>query len=437
MSRRDRNQLGKAFDNAPPPITMHEIDEALYSAFAAVDEGRMDAEPVSIFRVYPDPTQPRRTIVSACRHFWNVQPDTTVVLFDKWLKAITGERYLALEAANLPEAERQRRSYLDLEGYLEADEERVDRDDPVGPIEANFLKVVDLAASIRRDGLTNPITIAHVGVNFQLETGERRWLAYHLLHAFYDGTEGRPDERHRWGKIPARVVENASVWRMANENNVRADLNAIGKARQFALLLMDIYSQRGNEFAAYDELVKPGGSDRKFYAQVYDSKAFPMRGVTDKLLQAMGFTSRTQMSEHRALLALPDPVWQWADDLNWAQRRIREMQRDARDTEGKLDRKLLVEVARREAANDGLSVGVPILPQKPDDTNTSPTLPDNGPHLHGKRLISPENKAVLRDLMKIRSGVGEADSQTRQAILEKIDNARHWLDELENAARAE
>ena len=346
MSRRDRNQLGKAFDTTPPPLTTQELDESFYGTFATLDAGRMDAEPVSILRIYPDPAQPRRTIVSACRHLWNGQPDTVVTLFDQWLKAITSERYLALADQKLSEAERQRASYFDLEGYLEADEDRVNRDYPAGPIEANFLRVVDLAASIRRDGLTNPITVAHAGVNFQLETGERRWLAFHLLHAFYDGADGRPDERDRWSKIPARVVERASVWRMANENNVRADLNAIGKARQFALLLMDIYRQRGREFATYDEMIAPGESDRKFYAQVFDSKEFPMRGVTDKLLQAMGFNSRTQMSEHRALLLLPDQVWQWADDLNWAQRRIRDMQREARREDGKLDRKLLVEVAR-------------------------------------------------------------------------------------------
>ncbi len=436
MSRRDRNQLGKAFDTAPP-LTTQELDESFYGAFATVDAGRMDAAPVSIFRIYPDPAQPRRTIVSACRHLWDGQPDTVVTLFDQWLKAITSERYLALAAQNLPEAERQRASYFDLEGYLEADEDRVNRDYPAGPIEANFLRVVDLAASIRRDGLTNPITVAHAGVNFQLETGERRWLAFHLLHAFYDGADGRPDERDRWSKIPARVVERASVWRMANENNVRADLNAIGKARQLALLLMDIYRQRGREFASYDEVVKPGESDRRFYAQVFDSKEFPMRGVTDKLLQAMGFNSRTQMSEHRALLVLPDQVWQWADDLNWAQRRIRDMQREARTDEGKLDRKLLIEVARREAAKDGLSVGAPTLADSANHAQASPALFTDGPHLHGKRLLSRENQQDFKWLLKIRSGVGEADSQTRQQVLEKIDHARRWLDELENAARGQ
>src|SRR5690606_4735639 len=74
MSRRDRNQLNKAFGAQPAPTT-HEIDEALYGDFVTLDDGRMDAEPISIFNIQPDLSQPRRTVVSACRHFWDGQPD--------------------------------------------------------------------------------------------------------------------------------------------------------------------------------------------------------------------------------------------------------------------------------------------------------------------------------------------------------------------------
>lgn len=430
MSRRNRSQLGKAFGDTPQPLTAQEIDESLYGAFATVDEGRMDAEPVSILRIYPDPAQPRRAIVSACRHFWNGEPEDVPRLFNKWQKAITSERYLALESLN--EADRQRLSYFDLQAYLEGDDERVNRDYEPGPVEASFLRIVSLAASIRRDGLTNAITVARDGVDFQLETGERRWLAFHLLYGFYNGSDGRPDESDHWGKIPARVVERASVWRMANENNVRADLNAIGKARQFALLMMDLYRQRGYEFAAYDELVKPGGSDRKFYAQVSDGNQYSLRGVTEKLLNAMGFSSNSQMREHRALLDLPDQVWQWADDLDWAQRRIRDMLRAARDADGKVSRKALVEIARQEAAHEGLNVGTPSAQHIPGAAEVSPPLPPDGPHRHGKSLLSREDKASLRLLMSLRSGVGEADTETKQMVLDKITQTRRWLDDLEN-----
>ena len=262
---------------------------------------------------------------------------------------------------------------MDVGAYLEgtylgaesAEDEEVEISS--GPLETGFRLVLDLAATIRRDGLINPVTIAHAGVNYRLETGERRWLAYHLLYAFYDGTEGRPNEQKQWQRIPAYVVDEASVWRMAHENNVRDDLNAIGRARQFALLLMTLYGNR-HRFAAYHDVVEPGGCDRAFYSQVVDGKRFPMpRGESERLLNAMGFTSKSQLREHRSLLALPDEVWQWADDLGWAQRRIRDMQRRSND-----DEELLVKIAQREAAKDGLHVGMPTLPHIPSGPRRLP-----------------------------------------------------------------
>src|SRR6185295_9968390 len=105
---------------------------------------------------------------------------------------------------------------FDLQAYLEGEGDQTGDDYKRGPIETSFLHIVNLAASIRRDGLTNPITIAPLDMEaFRVETGERRWMAYHLLYAFFDGKDGRADERELWRKIPARNIGQASVWRMA------------------------------------------------------------------------------------------------------------------------------------------------------------------------------------------------------------------------------
>lgn len=435
MSRRDRSKLNKAFDTLPDPITKEEIDLTLYGDIAALDELRRDAMPVDIFTIYPDISQPRRVIPSEVRHLWTGDPAGIATLFEAWFAAITRERYARLK--KFPETEREARSYFDLGAYLEGtylsgsggDEDDAELPAAPGPLEAGFRLIVDLAATIRRDGLINPITVAHAGVNFRLETGERRWLAYHLLHAYFDGVDGRPDEQNLWRKIPAFTVDRASVWRMAHENNVRDDLNAIGKARQFALLLMNIYAQRGMKFTPFEEVVSPGDCDRAFYAQVADGGRFPMpRGNTEKLLNAMGFTSKSQLREHRSLLTLPDEVWQWADDLGWAQRRIRDMQRRA---EGDTIR--LVEIARREAELAGLSVGTPTLRHIPKPPDPSPALLNDGPHRRGKILISREDRSRIRELMLLRSGVGQVDQLTKQYIRDEIAVARRWLKQLEQA----
>jgi hypothetical protein len=435
MSRRDRSKLNKAFGVLPDPISKEEVDLELYGDIAALDELRRDATPIDIFTIFPDMTQPRRVIPSEVRHVWTGDPAEITTLFEAWFAAITRERYVRLGA--VPEAERQARSFFDLGAYLEGtylggasgEEDEDEVSGPVGPLESGFRQIVDLAATIRRDGLINPITVAHAGVNYRLETGERRWLAYHLLYAYFDGAEGRPDERSQWHRIPAFLVDRASVWRMAHENNVRDNLNAIGKARQFALLLMNIYEQRGISFAAYNELVEPGACDRAFYAQVADGGHFPMpRGNTERLLNAMGFTSKSQLREHRSLLTLPDPVWQWADDLGWAQYRIRKMQETA-----ERDPERLVEIARQEAEKDGLSVGIPTLTPEPDTPDTSPPPSDPGPARRGKILISREERSRIRELMLLRSGVGQVDETTKQTIREEIALARRWLKQLEQA----
>lgn len=435
MSRRDRSKLNKAFGVLPDPVTKEEIDLNLYGDIAALDEQRRDATPIDIFTIYPDIAQPRRIIPTEVRHVWMGDPADMPVLFEAWFAAITRERYARLR--DLSDSEREARSYFDLGAYLEgtylggSSGEDDELEPPVepGPLETGFRLIVDLAATIRAEGLINPITVAHAGADYRLETGERRWLAYHLLHAYFDGTEDRPNEQDQWRKIPAYTVDQASVWRMAHENNVRDDLNAIGKARQFALLLMNIYTRRGTKFVPFEEIVEPGECDRPFYAQVADGGQFPMpRGNTEKLLNAMGFTSKSQLREHRSLLSLPDEVWQWADDLGWAQYRIREMQKRAdRDPER------LVEIARREAYKDGLSVGTPTLTHIPKRVAPSPPLPDASPERRGKILISREDRARIRELMLLRSGVGQVDEPTKQAIRDEIAVARRWLKQLEQA----
>src|SRR5690606_35218201 len=123
----------------------------------------------------------------------------------------------------------------------------------------------------------------------------RRWLAHHLLGIITGDAS--------WQIISARVVEQSSVWRQAGENSARADLNTISKARQFALLLMDLYQQpdSANMFQDYDACVPPGGCDRAYYVQVADSVHFRIpRGKGEQMLNAMGLKGRAGFSRYRA-----------------------------------------------------------------------------------------------------------------------------------------
>lgn len=288
-------------------------DSGLPPDIAELDSRRRPTKSLGIFEIVPDRTQPRRAVPSSVRDHWNGDTRAIRDLFDGWLYEI--------EQAGNPAFDLQRYVEQDhLPEGIEGNDDDAQPDTPTGhytALERSLLDIVDLAVSIRENGLTNPITVARDGATFRLETGERRWLAYHLLNIFYPDGE--------WSKIPAYVVEEVNVWRQASENNARADLNAIGKARQLAILLMDLLRERGHDFRSFDEVISEGYSEREYYAQVADGNVYRVpRGEGERLLSAMGLKNPTQIRQYRQLLRLPDDLWQEADDNNWAESYVRE-----------------------------------------------------------------------------------------------------------------
>lgn len=173
-----------------------------------------------------------------------------------------------------------------------------------------FLRLVDLAGSIHRSGLTNPITVVASADGYVLETGERRWLAHHLLHAIYED---------RYDRIPARIMPAFDIWRQATENNARDDLNAIGRARQLAILLMDVIG--GDQFQPLEAF----DHEQEYYAQVADGELYRTpRGTAPRIVAAMGLRNQVQLRQYRALLRLPRALWIKADDENWTERQLRD-----------------------------------------------------------------------------------------------------------------
>lgn len=249
---------------------------------------------IEISKIQPNPSQPRRALPSAVR-LYNAAPD---MLFTIWLNQAYMEE--TGDGANGSSEEW-------LRDLLEGDpEEKWNRSEESGPVMAALLDLTDLAASIKRDGLLNPITVSEDGETFVIETGERRWLAYHLIHQMF------PNEK-QWQRIPARVMtDGLSVWRQAAENSERANLNMVSRARQFALLLMDCWREIGREFQPYDTFIH----DRAFYAQVVDLEA--PDGTSAKLMAACKVTSRAMLSNYRGVLGLSDEQWIQADDESWA-----------------------------------------------------------------------------------------------------------------------
>jgi len=312
----------------------------------------MNAVPISIFDIFPDEQQPRRAIPNAVRERWERtdEPEEDMPrLFEIW-EAMVNESRPENAPFNLM-------NYLGQDVVAERAEEDTTYDPEMNPVELALVKVADIALSVRKYGLNNPITVAPlVPSGYLIETGERRWLAFHLLHA-----KGLKTQQERidddFSAISARKVEAVSVWRQAAENGARADLNAIAKARQIAVLTMDLHSAINNtEFAPFEAF----DHERHFYAQIFSDEESSflraIRGTQDHIIAAVGLKSGRQVSQYRKLLTLPDRAWELADDHNLSEYSLRGVVDDKTTSETeKIDLVERIVAGETSAGHDALT----------------------------------------------------------------------------------
>lgn len=285
---------------------------------AAADNEFQAIEAVSIQEIHPNSIQPRYTIPHDLTDIFALHPRNLVDIFERWIIEVqleTGQK-------NFDIAPYLRGATTHRGEQAESDEgDTVSAEQPPSSKEQSLMKVVDLAASIRRDGLSNPISLVRHDDHYEIETGERRWLAYHLLYwKFGDGDRRPGGSLVNWSRIPARIVKQVDVWRQASENNARDNLNAISRARQLSLLLMDLYGW--SNFATIDG----SENEQAFYAQVADGARWRIpRGQGERLLNAMGLSHAGQLRQYRALLRLPADLWRKGDDENLTEGELRKM----------------------------------------------------------------------------------------------------------------
>jgi hypothetical protein len=401
MGKKNFRQSADNFfnNNDATPTSWDATDSQIYGGSEIFEQlGKVDSQvtrvqKLSIFTIIPDPTQPRRAVPSAVRQYWDGTPKGIPILLQKWWEAIQMERG----------------TVFDLGAYLEENERARESDDAIKPgiLEESLMTLIALAVSIRRDGLTNAITVAPIGGQYRLETGERRWLAYHLLYAWFDGTNGKPDERNLWEKIPSREVEAVDVWRQASENSVRANLNTISRARQFALLMMDLYAnqRRFQPLSAFPH-------ERQFYAQVRELNT--PAGKSETLLNAMGVKHRSSLARLRAMFDLPDEVWQTGDDSNWSEEWLYEMARLEEDKA----------LARMEQLRENTA----LIREADGD--------DEAAMKHAIDLESdpnqPGTKRHFSRLARLLESAGKGKYRTNNEALKAVRDLQMWLDEQES-----
>lgn len=312
MSKRPRKRDQGMFEGLQDVPSLEDSSDAIFGNPFPVTP-TIKVKFVDIGSIYPDPVQPRRAIPSELRERWNIHENSYEDLIVLWLS------YMGPD--------------FDLDTYLlDGETERSQSNqkgqpllpefEPTDAIQASFIRLLELASSILREGLTNPITISRVGREYMIETGERRWLAYHLLNIYFEDSNEQD-----WSKIPARIMLERSVWRQATENNVRQNLNAVSRARQLAILLMDIHGWEN--FRPITDFA----NEQDFYAQVSDGHEWRIpRGKTEQLLKTMGLNNQTQLRQYRTILRVNPILWQIADDNDWTENSIREASRLSSET---------------------------------------------------------------------------------------------------------
>lgn len=282
-------------------MTVEEADAAIFGAVDVPASGRMVAKPIAIETIIPDIRQPRKVVPSAVRRLepvWMVEPQVAI---NHWHQL----------------AEEARGGQINIHEGIMSYGNGPEEDRSGGVLVESFYSLMALAASIQRDGLINPITVmSATRKTFLISTGERRWWAHHLLAA-----HGYDD----FARIPARLVDKLDVWEQAAENGRRKPLNAIGTARQLALLIMDLYQHEKDVFFYdIDDPLMVGKCNREFYAQVANGNLYRIpKNQGQRILDVTGIASMPQLRKYRMLLSIDDDLWQEADDGDWAEGKIR------------------------------------------------------------------------------------------------------------------
>lgn len=173
----------------------------------------------------------------------------------------------------------------------------------------------ELASSLRRTGVLQPVIVRPQGDGYQLIAGERRWRAAQIA-----GLE----------RIPAVVREatNAETLELALvENLLREDLNPIEEAEAYQRLLTEFqWSQ--------EELAQRVGRDRSTIANALRLLKLP------PLIQEDLREGRLTMGHARALLGLSSPrdqmrLREQIVTRGWSVRSTEQMVRKARGRQGR------------------------------------------------------------------------------------------------------
>ena len=172
-------------------------------------------------------------------------------------------------------------------GVLEVDVDRLSPNDHQPRLQMDDAKLEELAASIKANGVIQPILVRRIDDRYQIIAGERRWRA-----AQRAGLRSVPVVVREVAEGDKQILELALI-----ENLQREGLNPVDEALA--------YQRLATEFSlTQDQIAAAVGKDRSSIANFMRLLKLP-----EEVRGALA-TGALSTGHARALLALPDPAGQ-------------------------------------------------------------------------------------------------------------------------------
>lgn len=144
------------------------------------------------------------------------------------------------------------------------------------------VKLEELAASIREQGIIQPLVVIKKGSHYEIIAGERRWRA------------AQKAGLHQVPVVIQDVSENTALEMALIENIQREDLNAVEEAEAYRALMDKIG-------LSHEDLARRVGKDRSTVAN-----SLRLLKLPDEIKRDI-ISERLSMGHARALLSLEDP----------------------------------------------------------------------------------------------------------------------------------
>ncbi len=359
-------------------------------------EHGLRVERIAISLIRPDAAQPRRVLPETIHQAFHNEAITPLQALKQYVEKV---RILARQKG------RPFENLLDLLITGEDEEATPTLTSP----EQELRDLTALAVTLRQDGQVNPLTIVDrsqgVVPHYVIETGERRYWANYIDMELIPGYEGD-------GTVPCIILQpyQASVFRQAKENTARTGLNAIGMARQAALLLL----------AIHDIHPPLAAVNHDFYRQALTLDLRSKREYTTDVLTSMGGISRKRLSQYKQLLTLPDEAIEIADRHNldeWCLRYVLQLPEEVQ-TE-----------AVRQIAQHGWDARQVKRMIEESEERGDPETPPARAVMQFARLIQAKELPHAKEIAQL---LFEQDAHADVLILRrKVERLRQVLDEVE------